>query len=123
MEDQREHYIYLHINSEKNEIFYVGLGKDKRAYVKSNRGRFWKDYISKYPNYEILICNKCLTFQEAKELEIIYIKIIGRRDLMLGTLVNLTDGGEGVCGYIVTKEHRKNLSIAHKNPSKEIRKK
>lgn len=47
---------------------------------------------------------------EACENEKYLIKVIGRRDLGLGTLVNLTNGGEGVVGYILNEEDRKKIS-------------
>ncbi len=109
----REHYIYMHINIDNNEIFYVGLGKGQRAYIKSGRGKFWKTYTSKYPNYQIVICENNLTIEESIDLEIKYIKDIGRRDLNLGTLVNLTNGGDGTNGYKHTNETK--LIISQKS--------
>ena len=44
--------------------------------------------------------------KEALDLEIDMIKIIGRNDLKLGPLLNLTDGGEGISGYKFTAETR-----------------
>lgn len=47
-------------------------------------------------------------------LERALIKRFGRRDLDLGTLCNLTDGGEGQLGKVVSAETRKKLSEAGK---------
>ena len=86
--------LYFHINSVKNEIFYVGIGNTKRPYDKIGRSNFWKRTVKKY-NYIIDVVETGLTWEQAKEREIFYIAKIGRRDLTKGPLVNLSDGGEG----------------------------
>jgi len=114
------YYIYFHINPLKNEVFYVGKGKGNRAYDFKRRGQFYKDYISKYRNIVVDIIEENLTEQEAFEREIFYIKKIGRRDLGLGSLVNLTNGGEGVNGNsspnkgkTMSDEQKKKISLSH----------
>lgn len=87
--------LYRHLKP-CGEVFYIGIGKESRAYEKYGRNEFWKRVVKKYSNYEIQILKSDLTVEEAQELEIILIAWYGRRDLGLGTLVNLTDGGEGV---------------------------
>lgn len=97
--------IYRHLKQD-GEVFYIGIGKEnKRAYDKKGRNKFWRDTVSKY-EYEVQILKRDLTWKDACELEIILIAHYGRRDLRLGTLVNLTDGGDG-----------------QENPSEETRKK
>jgi predicted GIY-YIG superfamily endonuclease len=98
--------VYQHRDPELDIIFYVGIGKNKnRAYSKHSRGKFWRDYTSnKKWIVEIILEN--ITWEEATKKEKELIKFYGRRDLGLGTLVNLTDGGDGV-----------------ENPSEEVRKK
>lgn len=100
-------YIYRHIRIDTNEVFYIGMGttevklmgtfsknKYKRAYSKDNRNIWWNNIVSKTEfRSEILISN--LTREDAVELEIFLILEYGRKDLKLGTLVNLTNGGEG----------------------------
>lgn len=120
--------VYFHVNSLKNEVFYVGIGTIKRPYIKYNRSIFWKNTVKKY-GYIIDIIHKNLTWEEACIKEKFYIKFIGRKDLNLGSLVNLTDGGDGIKnlslearkkisdsgkGKIISIEQRKKLSIAHK---------
>lgn len=108
MEKENKYYVYFHFNIIKKEIFYVGKGYGRRASVKINRNKFWENTAKKY-KYEILFPHINLTEQEAIELEIYYINHIGRRDLNKGTLVNLTNGGEGSSGYIMTDEHKQNI--------------
>lgn len=124
-------YIYFHINPVKGEIFYVGKGTGRRAFLKTNRSVYWNNIIKKY-GYVVDIVEENLTEQEAFERETFYIKKIGRRDLGTGTLVNMSDGGEGQSGLIPSVETRRKISesnkgkIAHnkgKSPSEETRRK
>src|SRR3989304_85447 len=94
---ENKHYIYLHINPLKNEIFYVGQGINKRAFATHNRSEVWKRTVKKY-GYIINIIETDLTKEQVNEREIFYIKKIGRRDLELGSLINFTNGGEGSVG-------------------------
>lgn len=92
--------VYRHRRMDKNEIFYVGIGKsEKRAYnVSNNRSSFWKSIVNK-SEYSVEIIAKNLSWEEACELEILLIKEYGRKDRRKGSLVNLTDGGDGAKGY------------------------
>jgi hypothetical protein len=87
--------IYKHIRIDTNEIFYIGIGKDiKRAYSKQNRNIYWKNIVNK-TKYIVEIIKDNLNWEEACNEEIKLIKYYGRKDLNEGTLVNMTDGGEG----------------------------
>jgi hypothetical protein len=99
------YYIYFHINPLKNQVFYVGKGKDKRAF-KKDRSNYWINYVKKY-GYIIDIVEDNLTEQEAFERETFYIKKIGRKDLGLGSLINRTNGGEGISGLKHKEESKK----------------
>ena len=105
-------YVYRHIRLDKNVPFYIGIGSDAnyyRATRKSQRSEFWKRIVSKTP-YEVEIIVDYLTWEQALEKEKEFIQLYGRRDLNTGTLVNLTDGGDGILGYIPTKEMKEKLS-------------
>lgn len=96
MTEKREYYIYRHLKP-CGEVFYVGLSKSKRrAKDKSRRSKFWKSVVARFPSYEVQIICKNLTKEEAVELEETLISWYGRRDLGTGTLVNMTNGGDGV---------------------------
>ena len=86
--------VYRHLKP-NGETFYIGIGTDNRPYQKKSRSKFWKDIVKKYPNYEVQVLKSDLNWKDACELEQILISYYGRRDLGEGTLVNLTDGGEG----------------------------
>ena len=104
------YYVYFHINPITKEVFYVGKGKDKRAYGKNKRNQFWYNTVNKYGEPIVVIVKKNLSNKYALELEKAYIKIFGRRDLNEGCLVNLTNGGEGTVGVIYSKESIKKMS-------------
>ena len=105
--------LYTHIRKSDNIIFYIGIGNDKRPYIKGTRSGFWKNEVKKH-DYNIEILTNNLTWENAQEAEIQLIKLYGRRDLGLGDLVNMADGGDGSPGTIVSNETKKKLSISMK---------
>jgi hypothetical protein len=112
-------YLYRHIRLDKNEPFYVGIGSDsdyKRAYNKKGRNKHWNN-ITNNTSYEVEIIAEDLTWEQACEKEIEFIKLYGRSDLKLGTLVNMTDGGEGQYGRIVKDATKLLLSNDRKGKS------
>jgi len=126
-------YVYVYLNPLKlgnykygkfnfnYEPFYIGLGKNKRidSHIKKavyNKEKSFKDNVIlkilkenqeplRYKLYENL------TIYSAKRLEKCLIKLIGRRDLNKGSLVNLTDGGDGCQSLIVSKETREKARL------------
>ena len=89
--------VYRHRRLDKNEVFYVGIGKkESRAYsfVKSRRNKIWNDIKSR-SEVEVEIVARDLSWELACGLEQLMIAEYGRIDLGTGTLANLTDGGEG----------------------------
>lgn len=111
-------YLYRHIRLDKNKPFYIGIGSDKdykRAYSEKNRNKYWHN-ISKY-GYEVEILLDNLTWEEACQKEIEFIKLYGRKDLNEGTLVNMTNGGEGSFGLKMTDESKKKISENHADVS------
>ncbi len=101
------------------EPFYIGKGTGNRInvhkYKKTNTFMYSKMKSLKDKNIKP-ICIKLNLLSEEKclELEVKLIKIIGRRDLCLGPLCNLTDGGGGIKKYIVSDETKKKISIFNK---------
>lgn len=89
--------VYFHINPLKNEVFYVGMGDKSRPRAKRGRNPLWVNTVNKY-GYIIDIVDSGLQKATAIGKEISYIKKIGRKDLGTGTLVNLTNGGDGLNG-------------------------
>ena len=92
--------VYEHLRNDTKEVFYVGIGKtERRAYRKDNRNPYWKNIVNKV-GYTVNIVYKDIEHKEAKKIEILLIEKYGRKNLGLGNLVNMTDGGEGVLGLI-----------------------
>ena len=98
-------YTYIYRDpSRNNEPIYVGKGCAKRAWShlsSSKKHPFIQrlQYMKKnsvVPSIEII---DALDESHSIFLEECLIEIIGRKDLKKGTLLNLTDGGEGVSGY------------------------
>lgn len=112
--------IYRHIRLDTNEVFYIGIGKTKyRVYAKLNRNKHWTNIVNK-TDYEVQVLKKDLDYSDAKELEMILIAYYGRKDLGLGTLVNMTDGGEGTIGRKASIEtcNKMSKSMIGKNVGK-----
>ena len=102
--------VYRHRRLDTNEIFYVGIGKSKyRATNKSKRSEFWKRITNK-TDYSVEIIAKVETWELACELEQFLIQEYGRKDLGTGTLVNMTDGGEGMFGHKHSEETKLKMS-------------
>lgn len=117
--------VYEHLRNDTNEVFYVGIGaEEKRAYKKSGRTPYWKNIVEKV-GYTVDIIHSDVDWNEACELEKHLISLFGRKDLETGNLINLTDGGEGSLGTIISEKTRQKLSEARKgkNPSEETRQK
>jgi hypothetical protein len=109
-----KYYIYLHVKLSNGEPFYVGKGKcgTNRFKATKNRNGWWQNTVEKH-GFDIIIIDDNLTPNDACLKESYWIKRIGRKDLCLGNLVNLTDGGEGANGREVPLEKR---LIGEKNP-------
>jgi hypothetical protein len=87
--------VYLHRRKDSNEIFYIGIGKDRyRIGRKANRNKYWHNIVNKY-GYTKEVLMSDLTWGEAITEEIKLIKKYGRKDLGTGNLVNMTRGGDG----------------------------
>lgn len=100
------YYIYSYLREDLSP-YYIGKGKDQRAYSKGrNEVRPPKDKT------RVQIIKANLTEQEAFELEKLYILMFGRIDNGTGILRNKTDGGEGTSGRVDSEETRRKKSIA-----------
>lgn len=109
-------YLYRHIRLDNNEPFYIGIGYDNnysRAYEKGSRNKYWKNIVD-LTEYRVDIMLDYLDNDEVKTKEIEFISIYGRSDINKGTLVNMTDGGEGTLGYRHSEETKKRISESNK---------
>jgi len=112
-------YCYVYRDpSRNNEPIYVGKGHGRRAQYHLSR----KDHhplthrikkmleLGVEPDIEII---EALDEDHAFFLEVVLIDMFGRRDIGKGSLLNLTDGGEGPSGVVHKPETIK--KIADKN--------
>lgn len=129
-------YTYRHFRKDTNEIFYVGIGKDndgrfKRAYETQKRNKHWYNIVNKVGFYVDIVADM-LTWEEACEMETKLIKEYGRKDLNEGSLVNMTNGGDGNTnpslelretararniGKVLSSEHKQKISESLKGHS------
>jgi hypothetical protein len=90
---------------EDGTFYYIGKGRPRRPYGKRKEG------IKPPKNRnKILILHSGLTEKTAFEYEEKLILFYGRKDLGTGLLRNMTNGGEGVAGWIPDKEWRRKKS-------------
>ena len=103
-------YVYEHWRLDRDECFYVGKGKGSRAYNLRNRNRHHKAIVAKLSRigsaFEIRIVASGLTEEEAFKLERDRISFWKGQNV---DLANLTDGGDGICGFKHSKETKKKM--------------
>lgn len=115
----REYFLYRHIRLDKNEPFYIGIGvkpneyvsekiEFKRAFEKTNRNKHWKSITHK-TNYKVEILFESNDENVIKEKEKEFIELYKRKDCCNGTLVNMTDGGDGSFGRKWSDEFKTNF--------------
>jgi len=119
-------YVYGYLD--ENFIpFYIGKGKNNRilAHLRLNSpNKYLVHKIKKIQketnkNPNLIFYAKDLNEDESFLLEKKLIKLYGRKDLGLGSLVNLTNGGDGSSGYIRDTNWKEKQSLAHKGYIKE----
>jgi hypothetical protein len=118
-------YIYKHIRPDTNEVFYIGIGVDKsRINSNQSRNRFWANIVKKYGIIREIV-EDGLTWHEATSREKFWINFYGRKNNNTGILCNMTDGGEGSYGRVVSEDTKKKISESNKGKkiSEERRKK
>lgn len=121
----RKFYVYIYRTLEGVPI-YVGKGmKDRfRVHQRWNSNNQLFNYLRKRSS-KIEEGRYCLVPDiiiakdeaDAFEMEELLIAMIGRVDIGTGTLFNLTEGGEGTSGTVISEETRRKMSINAKNYS------
>jgi hypothetical protein len=101
------YYVYAYLRKDGSP-YYIGKGKEDRAYAWHHRMPVPKDLT------KIVFLETNLTNLGALALERRYIRWYGRKDNNTGILRNLTDGGEGGNGLKHTETTRAKVSAALK---------
>ncbi len=114
-----KHYVYLHRRADDGIVFYVGKGTKRardtadcfdRAHCASSRNKWWKHVSEKY-GHDVEIVAMFAHDSDSRAFEISLIAEYGREHL-----VNLTDGGDGCAGIVMSHEARSKLSAHAKKP-------
>lgn len=103
-------YTYIHSRASDNKPFYVGKGRKGRAHAIEGRNPHWHNTVAKH-GLKVDIAAHWPTEAEAFEHE--KFLILCFKDMAM-PLVNMTDGGEGVSGWVPDAEFRANVSAFHK---------
>ena len=121
-------YCYLYRDIDGTPI-YAGKGKRDRAFGHitndTHLGRLLRKRLRDGHKIEPEFLCKDVDEEFAFFVEVETIRHYGRKDLGIGTLLNLTDGGEGSSGYVFSIEDRAKVSVAGKGriTSEETKKK
>lgn len=109
LQTAKRFYAYIHARPD-GRPFYVGKGNKIRVYRLSKRNPHHKNIVEKYGRQNILIGSlECSTEALAFELEIGMIKCLRRMGV---ELTNLTNGGEGPSGLVLSSEARAQISAS-----------
>lgn len=101
----QDFYVYIHRKADTKQVFYVGKGCTNRAWLGGRqRNRYWHKVTAKH-GFEVEIVQDGMQEWWAHELEMELIAFYGRK-----SLVNLTDGGEGLTGVKHSEETRRKIS-------------
>lgn len=95
-------YVYLHKRLTDGSVFYVGKGKNKRAWTKKSRNNHWSNVVKKHGGFDVEIVVDNLTEQESFRVEAEQIAIYG-----IDNLTNQTLGGISTTGMVHSEETRK----------------
>ena len=89
--EDRRNCVYVHSKATSGEIFYVGIGKRRRANVMAQRSQHHVRTVARH-GCDVHILMENLTSKEANDVEMRFIAEAAELDI---DLVNMTAGGDG----------------------------
>jgi hypothetical protein len=108
-------YVYTHTRADTNQVFYIGKGKGDRSKNVQARGRYWKNVYNKAGGMSVDYIVKDVDEEFAFMVEIECIELY--RDLGC-KLANITNGGTGAAGRIVSEDTRRRIGLANSKTPK-----
>ena len=107
-----DYYVYKHYREDDNQLFYIGLGRNKRAYQVGGRNKLWTNIYKKHGR-RVEICSSNLSLAEANLIERKLIEKYGKLVDGSGILSNIGDGGGLIWNRGLAKEKQPRYN--HKN--------
>jgi len=107
-------YVYEHIRRDTGAVFYVGKGRGGRHCSKRDRNQYWHNVVNKAGGFD----SRVVIEDQSEELILLAeIEKISQLRMLGVTLVNLTDGGEGITGLKHSEESKLAMSQKLKGKS------
>lgn len=119
----KKFFVYIHRRADTGHIFYIGKGtwtpvkKYIRAATTSKRNVHWKRIVAKAGGFTHEVVAEFDDETMALAEEVRRIGELGRSNLG-GLLCNITAGGEGQSGVVMSLDQRKKISIANRGRPK-----
>lgn len=107
-------YIYEHIRPDTNRVFYVGKGKGNRYLAKTDRNKYWHHIVNKAGSF---IANKIVENIDEELAFLVEQERIDQLKRLGYKLCNMTNGGEGTSGRIISEETRRKIGVRHSQES------
>lgn len=117
--NKKDYYVYIHRRLSDNKVFYVGKGRNNRAYSPHGRNTRWTNTVNKHG----LVVE--IVYDNLYEIEAFALEketVLEMRYHFQSTICNMTDGGEGVPGYkwdkskhVSSKQIGRKLTQEHKD--------
>jgi hypothetical protein len=104
-----EFYVYVHKRADDGRVFYVGKGSGRRAFKASGRKDHWRNIVRKHGK-TVQLVETGLTEEAAFSMEIELIAFLREHEV---GLCNITIGGDGPSGTVISEAQRAKLRAAN----------
>jgi len=107
-------YVYEHIRRDTGAVFYVGKGHGGRICSKRDRNQYWNNVVNKAGGFD----HRVVCIDESEEFILLAeIEKINQLRKLGVSLVNLTDGGQGITGLKHSEQSKQLISKKLKGKS------
>jgi len=103
-----EHYVYIHYKADTKEPFYIGKGIKNRYRKTHGRNQYWQRVKDKH-GFISEIVKRFESEKDALDYEILLIQQYTQKGY---PLTNLTKGGEGVIGLVLSADSKEKIKIS-----------